>query len=68
MFAEAHAVVNYEGETLSVLEKPPRDSKAVAQARDYMLGAVDMDGFLSNLVTVGKFIRIAYNGVAGDTE
>ena len=60
--------VNYEGDSLSVVEKPPRDCKAVVEARENMLGTVDLDGFLSDLVTVGKFIRIAYNGVAGDTD
>ena len=61
-------LVKYDGDELSVVEKPPRDCQAVIKARDHMLGAVDLDGFLSNLVTVGKFIRIAYNGVAGDTD
>ena len=61
-------LVKYEGDELSVVERPPRDCQAVIKARDYILGAVDLDGFLSNLVTVGKFIRIAYNGVAGDTD
>ena len=61
-------LVKYEGDELSVVEKPPRDCQAVIKARDHMLGAVDLDDFLSNLVTVGKFIRIAYNGVAGDTD
>ena len=68
MSSEVNAVVKFEGDTLSVVEKPPRDCKAVVEARNNMLGTVDLDGFLSNLVTVGKFIRIAYNGVAGDTE
>ena len=63
----ASAVVKYEGDTLSVVEKPPRDCKAVVEARNKMLGSVNLDGFLSNMITVGKFIRIAYNGVAGDT-
>ena len=60
--------VNYEGDSLSVVEKPPRDCNAVVEARKSMLGQVDLDGLLSDLVTVGKFIRIAYNGVAGDTD
>ena len=68
MSSDAKALVKYEGCELSVLEKPPRDCKAVMKARSDMLGAVDLNGFLSNLVTVGKFVRIAYNGVAGDTE
>jgi hypothetical protein len=62
------AVVKFGTETLSVVEKPPRDCKAVVEARETMLGTVDLDGFLNGLTTVGKFIRIAYNGVAGDTE
>ena len=61
-------LVKYEDDELSVVEKPPRDCQAVIKARDHMLGAVDLDGSLSDLVTVGKFIRIAYNGVAGDTD
>ena len=61
-------LVEYDGDELSVVKKPPRDCQAVIKARDHMLGTVDLDGFLSNLVTVGKFIRIAYNGVAGDTD
>jgi uncharacterized protein YaaR (DUF327 family) len=68
MSAEEVAVVKYEGDELSVLEKPPRDCKAVVEARENMLGSVDLDGFLNGLTTVGKFVRIAYNGVAGDTE
>ena len=62
------ALVKYEGDELSVVEKPPRDCAAVVEAREKMLGAVDLDGFLNGLSTVGKFIRIAYNGVAGDTQ
>ena len=38
------------------------------EARQNMLGIVDFDDVLSNLEAVGKFIHIAYNGVAGDTE
>ena len=68
MSSDASTLVMYEGDMLSIVEKPPRDCKAVVQARNAMLGSVDLDGFLNNLVTVGKFIRIAFNGVAGDTH
>ena len=52
-----------------MLEKPLQNCRAVIAVRgQHTLGAVDLDGFLSNLVTVGKLIRITYNGVAGDTE
>ena len=33
-----------------------------------MLGIVGLHSLVSDLGTVGKFIRIAYSGVAGDTE
>ena len=66
--ADSSALVQYEGETLSVLEKPPRECKAVVAAKKQALGVFDLNDFLDKLVMVGKFIRIAYNGVAGDSN
>ena len=61
-------LVDYEGCFLSVLEKPPRNCQAVITARVLLLGTVDLNGFLFHMGSVGKFIRIAYNGVAGDAD
>lgn len=44
-------LVNYKGDVLSVVRKPPRDCQAVIEARNDMLGIIDMDRFLSDLVT-----------------
>ena len=55
----------YEYYRLSLLEKLLRNNPVVVTARDLMLGTVDLNGFLSHVSSVGKFIRIAYNGVAG---
>ena len=67
-YTMSELVVEYEGHLLSVVEKPPKDCQAVIKARNDILGAVDLNGLLFNLVTVGKFIRIAYYSVAGDTD
>ena len=58
----------YEGEELSVVERPPVGSKAVAKAKENLLGSVNFKELVEDLVTVGKFVRIAYNGVAGDVD
>ena len=65
MSTDELALVRYRDEILSVVEKPPRDSRAVAEAREKLLGGAHLTDFLDG---VTKVIRIAYNGVAGDTE
>lgn len=66
--SKGHELVKVGDSTLSVLEKPPPDCEEVVKARKNLMGSVDLKGFVTDLTTVGKFIRIAYNGVAGETD
>ncbi|KXJ06551.1 tropomyosin beta chain [Exaiptasia diaphana] len=57
------------GEETFYLDKIPDAKTAlVRQAKDALLGAVDLKGLVTDLSKLGSFIRVAYNGVAGHTE
>ena len=61
-------VVKLEDETFSLLEIPESNSALVKKHEDLVLTGVDLDSLVTDLSMVGKFTRIAYNGVAGYTE
>ncbi|KXJ26675.1 hypothetical protein AC249_AIPGENE9279 [Exaiptasia diaphana] len=56
------------GETFFLDQIPDAKSALVALIKDDALGDVDLKGLVTDLSNLGKFIRVAYNGVAGHTE
>ena len=44
-------------------ETPSADSPLVCQEKDRIHGSLDLEGFIKDLNNVGKFVRIAYNGI-----
>ena len=42
---------------------PPVDSPAVREQREELLGALDLKAFVEDLGRMGKYIRVAYNGI-----
>ena len=44
-------------------ETPSADSPLVCQEKDRIHGSLDLEGFIKDLSNVGKFVRIAYNGI-----
>lgn len=47
---------------------PDASCDLVSQITDDLLGSIDLQGLITNLAHIGKFIRFAYNGVVGHTE
>ena len=60
--------VKYEDETFNILEIPSSSSALVKKHEDLFSANEDLNFLASDLSLVGKFIRIAYNGVAGYTD
>ena len=50
------------------MEVPEASTALVRQQEKYLLAGVDLEALVADLSRVGKFVRIAYNGVAGYTE
>ena len=61
-------MVTIGDETFNILEEPKSDSALVKEHEDLVLAGVDLDSLVTDLSMVGKFTRIAYNGVAGYTD
>ena len=59
------AVTFANGETFNILQIPKSSSALVKDHEDSILTGVDLYSLVSDLSMVGKFTRIAYNGVAG---
>ena len=68
MADEDLAVVKIGEETFSMVEIPASETAVVEQQRNILLGSVDLPALVADLGRVGKFVRVAYNGVAGYTE
>ena len=49
--------------TYSLVKVPSEDSAIVKEQEGRLLGAVDLKSLVQDLGRVGKFVRIAYNGV-----
>ena len=60
--------IQIKGENFSILEVPEASTALVRQHEQYLLAGVDLEALVTDLSRVGKFVRIAYNGVAGYTE
>ena len=61
-------IVKYEGRDYNVLEIPENNTALVKEHEDLVLASADLESLVRDLSLVGKFIRIAYNGVAGYTD
>ena len=57
-----------DGETFDLVTIPDAQSKMVQKAKESLLGFLDLASLVSDLGKLGNFIRVAYNGVAGNTE
>ena len=62
------ALVKINGEEFSITEIPPSDSQLVLKQKAILLGSIDLPTLVTDLGRVGKFVRVAYNGVAGHTD
>ena len=62
------ALVKYGSEEYSLLEVPEESSKLVVEHKKLLLGEIDLEALINDLSRAGKFVRVAYNGVAGNTE
>ena len=47
---------------------PDAKSKMVLNAKDLLFGSLDLQSLVDDLGKLGNFIRVAYNGVAGNIE
>ena len=64
--ANSQVVIN--DETFDLVTIPDANSKMVLDAKDLLLGSLDLQSLVDDLGKLGNFIRVAYNGVAGNTE
>ena len=55
--------VEIEGVQYSLVEVPPETSALVVSQEEHLLGAVNLQQLVDDLGRVGRFIRVAYNGV-----
>ncbi len=60
--------VAIDGETFDILSKPNAQSKMVQNAKEALLGEINLENLVDDLGKLGQFMRVAYNGVAGNTE
>lgn len=57
-----------DGETFDLVSIPNAESRMVQNARDALLGSLNLQSLAEDLGKLGNFIRVAYNGVAGNTD
>lgn len=57
-----------DGETFDLISIPSAESKMVLKAKQGLLGQIDLKSLVDDLGKLGMFMRVAYNGVAGNTE
>ena len=55
-------------ETFTLTEVPGCDTDLVCKQKKLLLGDVNLESLVADLGRVGKFVRLAYNGVAGYTD
>ena len=63
---DSQVVIN--DETFDLTTIPAAKSKMVLKAKDHLLDLLDLQSLVDDLEKLGNFIRVAYNGVAGNTE
>ena len=57
-----------DGETYDLISIPSAESKLVKSARRDFLDQLDLHSLADDLGKLGKFMRLAYDGVVGHTE
>lgn len=60
--------VTIDGEVFDIVDIPAATSKLVENAKKGILGSLDLASLVDDLSKLGTFIRVAYNGVAGNTD
>lgn len=60
--------VEIQGESFDLVTLPNPKSVLVRKAKENLLGSLDLASLVDDLGKLGNFIRVAYNGVAGNTE
>ncbi|EDO40962.1 predicted protein [Nematostella vectensis] len=60
--------VQIDGESFDLVRIPKATSKLVTQAKGTLMGSLDLASLVDDLGKLGSFVRLAYNGVAGNTE
>ena len=66
--ANPDSCVIIDGETYDLISIPSAESKLVKSARREFHDQLDLHSLADDLGKLGKFMRLAYNGVAGHTE
>lgn len=66
--APINSEIVIDGETFDLVCIPNAKSRMVQKAKADLLGELNLQSFAEDLGNLGKFIRVAYNGVAGNTE
>ena len=57
-----------DGETFDLITIPSAESKLVQSAKQELLGDLNLQRLVDDLGKLGTFMRVAYNGVAGNTK
>lgn len=57
-----------DGEAFDLISIPSAESKLVQSAKHELLGELDLQRLVDDLGKLGTFMRVAYNGVAGNPE
>ena len=57
-----------DGETFDLISIPSAESKLVQSAKQELLGDLNLQRLVDDLGKLGTFMRVAYNGVAGNTK
>ena len=60
--------VKIDGETFALISIPSAESRMVQSAKREFLEQLDLYSLADDLGKLNKFMRLAYNGVAGHTE
>ena len=63
MAATPREIIQIDGESYSLVEIPPETSGIVKAAKEGLREVVDLKSLVDDLGRVGKFVRVAYNGV-----
>ena len=66
--APIDSTVVINGETFDLVCIPAAESTMVQEAKRKFLGSLDLQSLVDDLGKLGQFMRVAYNGVAGNTE
>ena len=61
-------LVKYGSEQYSLTRVPAETSALVVAQKECLLNKIDLEALVDDLSKAGKFVRVAYNGVAGNTE